>query len=804
MPLVGKVISHYEILEQLGGGGMGIVYKAKDTKLKRTVALKFLPPALTADPESKERFIHEAQAASALQDYNICVVHDVDETADGQMFISMEYLDGETLKKRLERGPLKIDEAVKIAIQIAQGLTKAHDHGIIHRDIKPANIMVTTDGVVKIVDFGLAKLSGRTMLTKMGSTLGTAAYMSPEQARGELVDHRTDIWSLGVVLYEMLTGKRPFDAEYENALIYSIVNADPEPVSGLRTGIPLDLERIVKKCLMKAPAERYQHIDELTVDLKGLSRMSSAEGKPPTAELTTVPRRRRAFAYALGTLAVVAIVAATMWLLRGGHDQKGAPAEIKSIAVLPPRSLMKVPGDEPLSEGILEGLITELGKIRSLSTIGRQSVMRFNGTDKTYAQIAAELGGVDAIVEPSFQHVGNKLQINARLIRASDGKVLWSGMFDKTMDDILVLQSEVAQTIAREIRVAVTPQEQTRLASARPVNAELYQIYLQGRYHFAQRTLAAFNKSIRLFQQVLDKDPDNALAYAGLAESYGILPFYGGASSKDAFPKAKSAALKALELDNSLAEAHTALGFVLLYWDWDWAAAERELLEAIELKQSYVVAHHWYAEYLSAMGRHEQAFAEIKRAQELDPLSPLMLAIGGEVYILAGRYDEAIEQCRKSLELDPNFALAHDYLSAAYRLSGAYRRKGMYKEYITEAEKADRLYGSTAFDSLMLETRVYAMAGARAKALETLGQATQLSKRPEFAPWGFAHVCTSLGEKNRALDWLEKSYDQRNPNMVFLNVDHELDALHSERRFQDLVRRMNFPAPALQGNPKNG
>ncbi len=780
--MIGQTISHYRILEQLGGGGMGVVYKAQDLKLDRPVALKFLPPDLTHDPEAGHRFVHEAKAASAIRHNNICVVYDIDETADGQMFISMECLEGETLKKKIERGPLKIDEAIDICEQVARGLSKAHEQGIVHRDIKPANIMVTTDGVAKIVDFGLAKLSGRTMLTKAGSTLGTAGYMSPEQASGGITDHRTDIWSLGVVLYEMLTGRRPFEGDYENALMYSILNSEPAHITGIRTGIPKELERIVEKCLMKAPGERYQHADELVVDLNGLGRASSAQRNPPAAEPVVIPKKRRTVLYGLGAIAVVVIAFGVLLLLRGKDDRNGLRAELRSVAVLPPRNLSKVPGDESLSEGLLEGLITELGNIKSVSTIGRQSVMKFEGTDKGYAQIAAELGGVEAIVEPSFQHIGNKLQIHARLIRASDGTVLWAGTFDKTMDDILILQSEVARTIAREIRATVTPQEQTRLASARPVNAGLYQIYLQGRYFFARRTLAAFNKSIQLFEQILAKDPENALAYAGLAESYAILPFYEGALPAEAFPKAKAAAMKALELDNSLAEAHSALGFVLFYWDWDWAGAEQELLKALELKPGYVIAHHWYAEYLSAMGRHDEAFAEIKRAQELDPLSPLLLSIGGEVCNFARRYDDVIEQCRRAIELDSNFSLAHAHLARAYLA------KGMYME----AEEAARCTGDDERISLRL-ANIYAAAGSKAKAVRILAARRSANER-ELDPVAVAGITARLGEISVALDWLEKAYDQRQPDLVFLNVILNLDPLRDEPRFQALVRRVGLPA----------
>ena len=784
--MIGKTVSHYKILEKLGEGGMGVVYKAEDTKLKRTIALKFLPLAFTTDPDTKERFIHEAQAASALDHPNVCDIHDFGESEDGQVFIVMTCYDGETLNRKIDRGPFKITEAIDAAIQIAEGLSEAHQAGISHRDVKPANIFVTKSNVVKILDFGLAKLAGRTVLTKSGSTLGTAPYMSPEQASGEVVDHRTDIWSLGVVLYEMLAGKLPFPADYQNALMYSIQNAEPEPLTGLRTGIPMELERIVMKCLKKSPTERYQRLDEFLVDLKGLKRVSPAEQKATTTSPTTISKKSRTPLYTVGVIALIAIAAVALFLLNRREVEKATATAPKTIAVLPPRNLMKVPGDEPLSEGILEGLITELGQIKSLSTIGRQSVMRFSGTDKPYDQIAAELGGIDAIVEPSYQRVGNKLQIHARLIQSSDGKVIWAGTFDRTMDDILVLQSEVAQTIAREIKATVTQAEQTRLTSARPVDPELYRIYLEGRYYFARRNLSAFNKSVQLFQQVLARDSNNALAYAGLSESYAILPFYEGALPAEVFPKAKAAALKAIELDNSLAEAHAALAFTLFYWEWDWAAAESELLKASDLKPSYVVAHHWYAEFLSAMGRHEQALAEIKRAQELDPLSPLMLSIGGEICLFARRYDDMILQCQKALDLDSTFTLARAHLSNAY----------FGKKMFAEAEKWARLAEPDTLRSLRM-AYIYAATGKSADAVAIL-DARQLSKGAALDPIGMAIVWACLGEKTLALDWLEQALNQRDPSLVFLNVSPKLDPLRSEPRFKDLLRRVGLPATPVQ------
>jgi len=781
-PLIGKVFSHYKILEKLGEGGMGVVYKAEDLRLKRTVALKFLPPTLTSEDEARHRFVHEAQAASALDHTNICDIHDIGEAEDGQLFIVMTCYEGEPLTKRIARGPLRVSEMIDFAVQIAQGLSEAHQAGIIHRDVKPANIFLTKNDVVKLLDFGLAKLSAKTMLTKTGSTLGTAAYMSPEQATGGSVDHRTDIWSLGVVLYEMLSGRLPFQGEYQNALMYAIVSAEPEPLTAIRTGIPMGLDRIIGKCLMKAPEKRYQHADELVVDLKALREAMSSEQEVRTPDPIVAGRKSRALPFFLGALGLVTVSVVAVWYFNNKEAYKDAVSELNWIAVLPPRNLSKVPGDELLSEGILEGLITELGKIKSLNTIGRQSVVRFGGTDKPYSEIAKELGGVNAIVEPSFLHVGNRLQIHARLVKASNGKVLWAGMFDRTMDDILVLQCEVAQTIAREIKVAVTAPEQIRLASARPVNPELYRIYLQGRSHFARRTLSDFNRSVELFQQVLEQDPNNALAHAGLSESYAILPFYEGGLPSEVFPKAKAAALKAWELDNSLAEAHTALAFVLFYWDWNWVAAERELLEAIDLKPSYVVAHHWYAEYLSAMGHHDQALAEIKRAQELDPLSPLMLVIGGEICFFARRYDEIIRLCRKALELDSTFGLAYAFLSDAY----------IGKRMFVEAEMMAWLEGTDTLRSIHL-AYVYAAMGLKDKALGVLARRRQ-SDRTETDPSGVAVVFARLGDTELAFEWLEKAFSQRDPSLVFLNVSPWMDPLRSDPRFKDLVRRVGLPA----------
>jgi TolB-like protein len=799
--MLGKIISHYRILEKLGGGGMGVVYKAEDSTLGRQVALKFLPEEWSKDRQALERFKREARAAAALNHPNICTIHEIGEH-EGQPFLVMELLEGETLEQRVSAQPLKVNEILELAIPIALALEAAHAKGIVHRDIKPANIFVTQEGGVKILDFGLAKVARAGGLSTVGGTstesltapgvvAGTVQYMSPEQALGQATDHCTDIFSLGAVLYEMATGRVPFPGSTLGETIAHILHSQPEAMARFNSEVPAELERITLKCLEKKPEERYQSAKELRVDLQRLKRDTESARvgaglAPPAGAQPAAPLRKRwivAMAGAAVILVAAVFIARNVGGLRDRLLPKAAAPRIESLAVLPLENLMGDPQQEYFVDGMTEELIADLSQVSALRVISRTSVMQYKGTKKSMPEIARELK-VDGVIEGSVLRSGDQVRITAQLIQAATDTHLWAKSYERDLRDVLALQSEVAGAIANEIKIKLTPQEQVRLASASAVNPEAYRLYLQGRYQFSKRTLPAFEKSIQLFQQVLEKDPDYALAYAGLAESYGILPFYGGALPKDAFPKAKAAAVKALELDSSLAEAHAALGFVLLYWDWDWSATERELKHAIELKPSYVVGHHWYAEYLSAMGRHDQAIAEIKRAQELDPLSPLMLVVGGEVCFYAHRYDEVIEQCRKALELDSSYALAHSWLASAYA------EKAMYEEATTEFEKAARLFGRDPWGGLAL---VYARTGKRDEALKILGRMREQSNRGESSPVRTACLYLAVGEKQRALDWLEKAYEERDPYMAFLNVRPELDPLRSDPRFQDLVRRMNFP-----------
>ena len=780
--MIGKTISHYKIIEKLGGGGMGVVYKAQDIKLKRTVALKFLPPDMTRDEEAKDRFMHEAQAASALEHSNICNVHEIDETDDGQMFIAMAYYDGETLKKKIERGPMPLEETIDIGIQIAQGLARAHEEDIIHRDIKPANVMITNRGDVKIVDFGLAKLSGRTQLTKEGTTLGTVAYMSPEQAQGAAVDHRTDIWALGVVLYEMITGRQPFEGDYEQAVTYSIMNEDVEPLTGLRTGVPMELERIVNKALAKSPDERYQHVNEMRVDMKTVGKEMQLSGRSATA--TSVPPKSGK-PKKLGRMVIAATAVLLVVIFTGRYLFLKNSETIDSIAVLPLQNLSGDPEQEYFVDGMTEALIFELSKIKALRVISRTSIMQFKDSHKTLPEIASDLN-VHAIVQGSVLRVEDKVRITVQLIQASPEQHLWAEEYKRDLKDILGLQEEVARAIVKEIKIAVTPKEEVRHTSARAVNTKAFQSYLKGRYHWNKRTSEGLIKAVDFFEKAIMEDKNYAQAYAGLADSYNLLPWFSDFPPKEAYPRAKVAAVKALELDSTLAEAHTSLAWSIMIYEWDWIGAEREFKQAIELNPNYATAHHWYAFFLVYNARFDEAIAEIKRAQEIDPLSLIINEDIGMLYYYARRYDEAIEALQRTIELDPNFSYTHFYLGWIYL------QMSKYEEALIEFKKEKAL--SEGWNPF-IETYIgvtYALTGATDEARQVLEYLMKTTKGTYTSPYLLAILYSALNEPDKSFEWLAKALEERHILLCFLKVDPAFDKLLSDPRFIALLKKMGF------------
>jgi serine/threonine protein kinase/tetratricopeptide (TPR) repeat protein len=656
--MVGKTISHYKILEKLGEGGMGVVYKAEDLKLKRIVALKFLPPELTRDPEAKERFIQEAQAASALDHPNICTIHEIDETVDGQLFIVMACYDGETLKKKIassqsrEAGSrsagLSVDSVIDIAIQIAQGLVKAHKHGIVHRDIKPANVMITNDGMAKILDFGLAKLAGQIGLTKFGTTLGTAAYMSPEQTQGESVDQRSDIWSFGVVLYEMLTGQLPFKGEYEQAVIYSILNEEPEPPTGLRSDTLMELERIILKALVKKPAERYQHLEELLIDLKNAG----------TTTAPFVPKRKfRRIAYiVLGTV-ILMLFCGILWMFL--QKKSDIVQKRKSIAVLPFRNLSAEGPHAYFAGGLHDELLTQLSKVAALKVISRTSVMGYVGTTKRIKQIANELG-VQSVVEGSVQVEGERLRVNVQLIDAATDAHLWAERYDRTLDDAFAIQSDVAQQIVAAVGAALSNTEQQGLTVAPTANAEAYRLYLQGReYHTRPGYLQQDTEIAQeLYERALALDPGFALAHAALSQVHGWMYWSRYDPSPTRAMRQREEAEIALRLAPDLPEAHVAIGLSYYFGRRDYRQALKEYVVALERMPNDAELWASIGYVHRRLGNWSDVIAAFEKAVQLNPRDAnLFWDLGGGTYRVMHRYAEAVQAYDRALILAPDLLL---------------------------------------------------------------------------------------------------------------------------------------------------
>ena len=770
--MIGQVISHYKIIEKLGEGGMGVVYKARDTKLDRTVALKFLPPAV--GEKEKTRLIREAQAVARLDHPNICTVYEIGD-AEGMPYIAMAYVEGTTIKDRVEEGQLTLDEITDYAQQIARGLQTAHRKNITHRDIKCANIMVTDEGQVKIMDFGLAKLAGRTQLTKEGTTAGTVAYMSPEQARGEDVDHRTDIWSFGVVLYELLTGQLPFRSEYETAMVYSILNEDPTPVSNINPDIPAELEAIVLKALEKNKEDRYQSIEELLADLDALT------GKPARRYgLRRAVTRNSAYLYASIILFLVLVGAAILFLWSPVAD---VPA-FESIAVLPFENLSGDPEQDYLVEGMHDALITDLARLSGLKrVIARPSVMRYRGTDKQLSEIAQELT-VDVLVTGAVVRVGDRIRVTAQLINPVTEDFIWADRYDRDFRDILNLQNEIISSVAGQIALKLTPEEVTYLAEVRPVNPEAHEAYLKGVFHWHRLTPTDLETALEYFELTLSRDTDYAPAYSGIARVWLGRQQMGYASPHEATSKAIAAATRAIELDGELAEARYVLAAVRTWGEWDWQSADREFRIAIDINPNYAEARAFYSHLLQFLGRPEEALLHIQQAVVLDPFNPMYQALYGINLNFVRRYEDAIVQLQNALRTAPGLPFAYTGLAVAFH------EKGIYDEALEAMSGAFTAIGDIETANILdLGYREDGYTGAMRKAAEHL---TERSRTMFVPPVRVAHLYANAGEIDLQIEWLNKAFEVRDPELPYI-TQPVFDNLRDDPRFQELMRKMNFP-----------
>ncbi|HKQ04477.1 MAG TPA: protein kinase [Blastocatellia bacterium] len=771
MAVIAETISHYRISRKLGAGGMGEVYLAEDSRLGRQVALKFLPASYQYDPDRRARFMKEARAASALRSPYIAAIYDIGEH-DGTMFIAMEYVEGELLQTRTERGPIPAREVIEIAEQIADALDEAHGLGIIHRDVKSANLILTPRGLVKVLDFGLAKMnelrdtanSGdfTTPLgqqTAAGLVLGTVTYMSPEQALGRQLDGRSDLFSLGVVLYEMLTGRLPFKGTTATEIIDHILHTDPLPVAQFSTDTPAELERLVRKCMEKDRDRRYQSARELAIDLRNLKRDLDS------GTLSTSGLRTQTYSGQTGR-------------------QTRSRRAIDSLAILPLANESLDAETEYLADGITESIINSLSQIPKLRVMARSTVFRYKGRDLDPLSVGRELG-VRAVLLGRMLSRGDTLIIKVELVDTGDGSHLWGENYNRPLADIFAIEADISSVISEKLRLRLDSAQKKRLTKRHTEKTEAYQLYLKGRACWNRRTADSLKRGIEYFNEAIAADPGYALAYAGLADSYNILASYSALAPDEAFPKAREAAMKALQLDERLPEAHASMAFVTFGYSWDFAQADREFRRALDLNPGYAVAHQWYALYLAAMRRTDEAIAEIERAEQLDPLSLPIITNKGWIYYLARRDDEALATLGRALELDQDFVLAHR------RLGQVYESQRRFGDARREYERCLQLAPNDV-ESLAALGHAYGMSGETERAREIINRLTGIAQCHYIPAFLVAMIHIGIGDLDAAFALLEKACEEHYGFLTYINVGPVFDPLRSDPRLAELTARIGI------------
>ncbi len=818
-------LQHYRILSKLGAGGMGEVYLAHDPRLDRKVALKILAEDVAIDRERMRRFVQEAKAASALNHPNIITIYEIGE-AGKQHFIASEYIDGETLHTRLCREPMPLSSVLDAAVQVASALQAAHEAKIIHRDIKPENVMVRPDGLVKLLDFGIAKVSAAVTAmgaadpeaattiiggTSPGLIVGTAAYMSPEQAKGLVVDARTDIFSFGVLLYEMVTGRKAFEGETTIDIIGAILHKEPQPLHQWIPEIPSEIERIINKLLRKNPNERYQTINDVLIDLKDVrkelefqdklkltaisgqersrtsgSNLAAADTAPTHSSAEYIVGELKKRKLGVATLAVLLLATIGIFyfvsLRRSASTADNLP--IASIAVLPFQNRSADPETEYLSDGLAESLIYGLSQLPNLKVSPTSLVFRYKGKETDAITIGTELG-VHAVMTGRLAQRGEDLTISVELVDVRNNKLLWGKQYDRKLDDLLTMQREIAGEITQNLKLKLSGPDERRMMTHYTKNPEAYQLYLKGHYYASRYTKEGFNKGIEYLTQAIAKEPNFALAYSDLSFCYLNQTDWVFAP-KDSVPKARQAVENALRIDETLAEAHTMKAMILLQYDWNWLGAEREFRRALELDPNYALGRSFLAWHLAAMGRAEESIAEDKRALELDPLSAAVNAdLGWDLYF-ARRYGEAIEQLQKAIDLEPNYWVSHVLLGRCYE------QTGKLQEAVAQFERAREIENSIP-EVVAAVGHGYAVSGRKADALKIIGELQERSRKDFVPSYTIATIYTGLGMKKEALQYLEKSYDEGSFYMIHLKVEPMLDSLRSEPRFAEIVRRVGHP-----------